>query len=354
MSMIKELAALAAFFLIILAVIVPVAGSALSGNEGPVPPGGEVTIVAKGDQNPSLDGMIVIVLGDKIELAGTNTATDQTYLFITGPGLAVNGSQIQNRDPKHSPVENGNPDTFKQVSVKSDHTWSWKWDTTSYALDEGTYTIYIVPKAYDKDHLAPIPYGTVKIILKKSAESATAYPTTPVSSGKETITGKGFVTIVAAGSQSYSHGDEIGFSGQNTETYKTYLFITGPNLPEQGSQIQNPDPRHWPVENNNTATFKTMDVNGDHTWSWKWGTANYALDAGTYTIYAVSRPNDKNHLENAAYGTVSIIIKRPFVPATSSPTNPVATPAPTKSPGYSALIALTGLGIVTFIVIRRL
>ena len=67
-----------------------------------------------------------------------------------------------------------------------------------------------------------------------------------------------------------------------------------------------------------SATFKAIDVNGDNTWSWKWGTANYALDAGTYTIYAVSQPYTKDNLGMAAYGTVSIIIKKPFVSATAS------------------------------------
>ena len=68
------------------------------------------------------------------------------------------------------------------------------------------------------------------------------------------------------------------------------------------------------------ATFKVVDVNGDDTWSWKWGTSAIALDAGTYTIYAVSQPRDNvgSHLEKAAYGTVSIIIKKPFVSATAS------------------------------------
>jgi len=129
---------------------------------------------------------------------------------------------------------------------------------------------------------------------------------------------KGAVTIVAAGDQSYYLGEEIKFSGTNTETYKTYLFIVGPNLPDNGADIKRDDPRHYPVANGNPATFKVVDVNGDNTWSWKWGTANYALDAGTYTIYAVSQPSDKDHLENAAYGTVSIIIKKPFVSATAS------------------------------------
>jgi PGF-CTERM protein len=129
---------------------------------------------------------------------------------------------------------------------------------------------------------------------------------------------KGAVTIVAAGDQSYYLGEEIKFSGTNTETQKTYLFIIGPNLPTVGAQIEKSDPRNYQVQNGVTSTFKIADVLGDNTWSWKWGTANYALDAGTYTIYAVSGPADRDHLDNVAYGTVSIIIKKPFVSATAS------------------------------------
>ena len=94
--------------------------------------------------------------------------------------------------------------------------------------------------------------------------------------------------------------------------------MSAPTSRTAGAQINNPDPRHFPVVNNDAKTFKIIDVNGDNTWSWKWGTSNYALDAGTYTIYAVSQPYDRDHLAEAAYGTVSIIIKKPFVSATAS------------------------------------
>jgi len=131
---------------------------------------------------------------------------------------------------------------------------------------------------------------------------------------------KGAVTIVAAGDGSYYLGEEIKLSGTNTETYKTYLFLIGPNLDQYGAQINNADPRTAPVTNGDPTTFKVVDVLGDNTWSWKWGTATYALDAGTYTIYAASQPSDKRaeHLANCAYGTVSLIIKKPFVSATAS------------------------------------
>ncbi|MCX6682764.1 MAG: DUF3821 domain-containing protein, partial [Methanoregula sp.] len=55
---------------------------------------------------------------------------------------------------------------------------------------------------------------------------------------------KGAVTITAAGDQSYYLGEEIKFSGTNTESYWTYLFIVGPNLWEYGANIRTDDPRN--------------------------------------------------------------------------------------------------------------
>ncbi|MGA2918143.1 hypothetical protein [Methanoregula sp.] len=173
------------------------------------------------------------------------------------------------------------------------------------------------------------------------------------------------VAVAVNGSQNPHLGDAIEFLGVNTASDLTYLFITGPNLPDQGSQIQNPDPVHWAVENGIPSTFQQAGVKSDHTWYWKWDTTNYALADGVYTIYAVSRPVDKNHLENVPYAPVSIILeKRPVTaPAspsaitgtapvtTTTPTAPTATP--TRSPGYDAPIALIGLGAVAFIAIRR-
>jgi len=123
---------------------------------------------------------------------------------------------------------------------------------------------------------------------------------------------KGALTVVAAGDQSYYLGEEVKFSGTNTESYTTYLFILGPNLDANGGQLDNP---RIPV---GTGTMESADVQSDNTWSYKWGTSSLALDAGTYTIYAVSQPVDKSGLSSVAYGTVSVIIKKPFVSATAS------------------------------------
>ena len=206
------------------------------------------------------------------------------YQYENGGGFAIY------QDVTNSPV-NGTR-AYAKIRTSTSGTRTIEWTTTNWTKAQ-KYTIRV-------ENEFPTMSGTFK------------------NDEVDVKVEKGAVTIVAAGDQSYYLGEEIKFSGTNTESYKTYLFIVGPNLPTNGANIANVDPRHWPSENNVVSTFKVVDVNGDNTWSWKWGTANYALDAGTYTIYAVSQPLTKDSLEQAAYGTVSIIIKKPFVSATAS------------------------------------
>ncbi|NLW77651.1 MAG: PGF-CTERM sorting domain-containing protein, partial [Methanomicrobiales archaeon] len=59
-------------------------------------------------------------------------------------------------------------------------------------------------------------------------------------------------------------------------------------------------------------------VQDDDTYEFKWQTANLEIDAGTYTVYAVSAPRDKDHLSDAQYDTVSLVIKKPYIQATAS------------------------------------
>jgi len=126
---------------------------------------------------------------------------------------------------------------------------------------------------------------------------------------------KGAVTVVAAGTQNYFLGEEVKFTGTNSETDYTYMFITGPNLPSNGGQMTNP---REPVVTGVTSTFNPSDVLEDNTWEYKWQTANLNIDAGTYTVYAVATPTDKNGLSNAQYATVSVIIRKPFISAQAS------------------------------------
>jgi len=127
---------------------------------------------------------------------------------------------------------------------------------------------------------------------------------------------KGTVTVVAAGDQSYFLGQEVRLSGTNSETDVVYLFITGPNLPPNGGLMS--DPRIAVNPFVAPPLFTSTDVMDDNTWEYKWQTANLNIDAGTYTIYAVATPNDKSSLSGTQYGTVSVIIRKPFVTAQAS------------------------------------
>ena len=126
---------------------------------------------------------------------------------------------------------------------------------------------------------------------------------------------KGAVTVISSGSQQYFLGEQIQLSGTNTETDSTYLYITGPNLPTTGGQMS--DPR-TPVVPGDPATFSPEDVLADNSWSFKWQTADLNIDAGTYTIYAVATPDNRDNLANTQYATVSITISKPFISATAS------------------------------------
>lgn len=308
----------------------------------------------------------ILTTGKKIEFYGENTVSKATYLSIIGPGLDEDGAQIIKTDPAHSPVESGNPATFGQASVGSDHTWSWTWDTTGVVLKDGTYRVVAAshPNGLDAGQ-AVTARGYLHMVFKNPAGTATTSTTTVTPTSTVTATQEpaetvmpGEVTIMGSGDLNYFAGDDITFSGKNTAGWKTYLFITGPGLAANGSQIHAADPKQSAVENGNPVTFKQMDVQGDHTWSWKWGTANMNLETGTYTVYAVAGPADAEHLEKTPYGTITITIRNPAGSKAPSTVTTIVTPAatmttPTRSPGFGLPAVLAGLGAVAAVLLVR-
>ena len=131
--------------------------------------------------------------------------------------------------------------------------------------------------------------------------------------------------------RTYYSGDEITFSGTNSETIATYLFITGPNLPKDGGQMMSP---RAPVDPEDPSTFARADVDPDENWEYTWETADLDLDPGAYTIYAVSTMTSKAGLrgmETASsdtdvplYSTVSVLMKKPFIRADADPAGAAA------------------------------
>ena len=125
------------------------------------------------------------------------------------------------------------------------------------------------------------------------------------------------VTISAAGDHSYYLGEKVVFAGQNSDSDTTYLFITGPNLPAGGGKLTSP---RQAVVSGNAETFTVVKTKPDKTWEYSFYTANLPFDAGSYTLYAVSSPVAFNQFGNTTTsGTVSIILKKPFISAVISP-----------------------------------
>lgn len=127
----------------------------------------------------------------------------------------------------------------------------------------------------------------------------------------------GGVTIVAAGSQSYYLGEEIHFAGTCTAGSIVYLSIMSPNPNFRDRKLD-----QFSIEtiNDDVNTFLRVDVKNDNTWEYVWDTSKVSslINAGTYTIYACEGPFSRDNLKNKTYGTVSIVLKKPFVSATAS------------------------------------
>lgn len=121
------------------------------------------------------------------------------------------------------------------------------------------------------------------------------------------------VLFLAGGAAAYPGiqtfmGDEVTISGAATSGPYVYLFLTGPNLPENGVAL------HDITKRADQGFFTKVSVDGDR-WSYTWhtGSINGKLDEGTYTLWVVSGPNDRSRLAQADYRTISVTLGKPFI-----------------------------------------
>ncbi|RQD80411.1 MAG: hypothetical protein D5R96_08820, partial [Methanocalculus sp. MSAO_Arc2] len=89
----------------------------------------------------------------------------------------------------------------------------------------------------------------------------------------------GKITIEASGDRTYYIGEDVIFSGTNTDSDTTYFFINGPNLPREGGQLLTP---MVAVNEAAPGTFRPTPVRTDDTYERKWSTSGIGLDAGSY------------------------------------------------------------------------
>ena len=103
--------------------------------------------------------------GDVINLHGVSYTGNTIYLFMTGPGLPVNGVTLTDVSQR---ADQG---MFTQVDVNSDQEWSMKWYThrIENQIDPGTYIVYASTEPVDKSNLGgSSTYQTLEVHFKKS------------------------------------------------------------------------------------------------------------------------------------------------------------------------------------------
>jgi PGF-CTERM protein len=199
------------------------------------------------------------------------------------------------------------PDTYlaeANVTTAADGTRSIQFDTST-ATDDRKYTIKALSAA------DPTKYDQVDVTVEKGA-----------------------ITITYEGTGTYYLGETVQITGTNTDNTTVYLALKGPNLNDGGVSLTDIFFRtDGQTKGESTGggsegvRFKAIDVNTDNTWSYKWDTSKLnasgavSLDAGTYTIYAVSDPVlslSGSDLATHIYETASVVLKKPFVTASTS------------------------------------
>ena len=181
------------------------------------------------DQNSALSGARTYFLGEEITLTGTNSESNFTYLFITGPNLPKNGGMMT--DPGR-PVEVGKPETFARAEVINKE-WEYQWETANLDLDTGTYTIYAVGAPVDKGLLTYTENSTISVIIKKPFISARALPSVVASGDKLFIRG------IATGQP--EEGVAVWILGKNKVIYQTPGVNTDGSFEQEISGDQTSD-----------------------------------------------------------------------------------------------------------------
>ncbi len=234
--------------------------------------------VAKGTVTIHADGDGSYYLGEKVRLSGMNAASPVTYLFIAGGNLPVSGGRLP--DP-YIPVRNGVPESFITVTVLSDKTWEYLWNTAYTKLPKGRYTLYAVSDPADRMNLADTSYGQILVVIE----------------GGE-MTARADRDVIAL-------GEELILTGTNMESGTTYLYLKGENLVGNGVMLSDPS---IPAISGDPATFTTVPVDIDETWQYTWKTGSLFLAPGLYSIYAASGPYAYDMLDAGAYATVPVAL----------------------------------------------
>jgi hypothetical protein len=139
-----------------------------------------------------------------------------------------------------------------------------------------------------------------------------------------------FSGAIAAGQTQASMGNVVTLSGYSYAGDTVYLFLTGPNLPQNGVALDN---INRPADNGG-ATRIEVDADGYWVYEWNTGASGGKLDAGSYTVWVADGPADLSHLSTVAYKTISVSLS---VPSLTAATSGGSGPQPAGSMNFNAI-----------------
>jgi beta propeller repeat protein len=133
--------------------------------------------------------------------------------------------------------------------------------------------------------------------------------------------GMAYLSIIEPTQNTFRIGEWVNFTGLNTESDTTYLFLVGQDLDSAGTMLTN------------TSRFAregwldSAPVGDGRAWRFSWDTSapGVNLKEGAYAVYAVVRPADLNSVETKTYRTRRVEFQGRLIPLT--PTT-IATPTP--------------------------
>ena len=107
--------------------------------------------------------------GSQVSLSGLNKITDNTYLFLTGPGIPAAGGMLAS---PLSPVLSDVPSSFDSAAVSDVDAWAYSWTVPQTIPADGTYTLYAVSHPKNLTDIAGAAYDSALVQITSGDTSS--------------------------------------------------------------------------------------------------------------------------------------------------------------------------------------
>jgi PKD repeat protein len=205
------------------------------------------------------------------------------------------------------------------ANVRDTIPYTIEYDQRIYSPEDGIR--YYANVKTDEDGLASVRFETTTAtapITYTVHVQGTKLDGDPIFADTQISVNKGTVSIIM--NNTAILGDRIPIRGTNSDSFFTYLYLTGPCQPECGAGLESPgktleDGGYTVVRINNT----------DHSWIYNesvngWDTSVLKIQPGVYTIYASAKPINACDLGPCdVYATSIITLLEPTITAKITP-----------------------------------